>query len=30
MQLKLESENDEHQEQSIVEHFANALGKLIY
>jgi len=27
MQLKLESENFEHQEQAIVDHFANALGR---
>ncbi len=29
MQLKIESENFEHQEQAIVDHFANALGRLI-
>ena len=28
MQLKIESENFEHQEQAIVDHFAHALGKL--
>jgi hypothetical protein len=27
MQLKVESENYEHQEQAIVDHFANALGR---
>ena len=30
MQLKLETENYEHQEQAIVDHFAHALGKLIF
>lgn len=29
MQLKIEAENFEHQEQAIVDHFANALGRLI-
>ncbi|CAF4834786.1 unnamed protein product, partial [Rotaria magnacalcarata] len=29
VQLKVEAENFEHQEQAIVDHFANALGRLI-
>jgi hypothetical protein len=30
MQLKIESENFEHHEQAIVDHFVNALGRLSF